>query len=180
VLKGDPWGRSACSPRASPPTRCSVAAASIDGRPHMVLKLPRAAAACFVLVGCAVSSPDNTAGLLGAGAGPYPTDYRKIAHEFVRLSFNDPHSIRDAQIAPPKLSIGPSLLGNGVMATPWIVCMRADARNALGAYTGLRETAIQVYQGRGVGSWDQSAVAKMDPFWPCNGAQYEPFTEVMS
>ena len=66
--------------------------------------------AAIVLAGCS-GSTDGATGSIGPSAGPYPAEYRKIAQEYVRSTFKDPYTIRDAYIAPPKLALGPSLLG---------------------------------------------------------------------
>jgi len=104
----------------------------------------------LLLAGCA-GTPEQEA----SAGNPYPSSYRQLAADYVRQSFIDPYSIRDAEIAAPKLAAGAGLLGDGSFATPWLVCVRANAKNRMGAYTGRKATAIQIYRGKGLGSYDE-------------------------
>jgi hypothetical protein len=132
----------------------------------------------LALAGCSGTTPETAA----QEGNPYPANYRQLAIEYVKASFVDPYSIREAEIAKPKLAMGAGLLGDGSFATPWLVCVRANAKNRLGAYVGRSETAIQVYGGKAVGSYggpadfaggsiDAGAAA-------CAGASYTPFPEI--
>jgi len=134
--------------------------------------------AALTLAGCSGVTPESAA----EQGNPYPPNYRQLAAEYVKRSFIDPYSVRDGEIAAPKVAMGPGILGDGSWGTPWLVCVRADAKNRMGAYAGLSETAVQVYGGKAVGSYggpadfaggsiDAGAAA-------CAGASYKPFTEI--
>lgn len=126
------------------------------------------AACALALAGC---QTDGAA--VAAQAGPAPANYRQLAAEHVRTSFKDPYTIRDAEIAAPKPGSGPSLNADG-FKTPWVICMRANAKNALGAYTGRKVTAIAVSDARVVNAWDDVQAAG----YICQGVAYEPFPEI--
>jgi hypothetical protein len=136
-----------------------------------------AVAACALAAGCA-GTPQEAA---NAG-NPYPADYKRLAAAYVRETFLDPYSIRDAEIAAPKLAMGPGLLGDGSFATPWVVCVRANAKNRMGAYTGRTATGIQVYRGKAVGAYGGPATLGTSTVdageLACGGASYAPFPEI--
>src|SRR5262245_2767926 len=106
-------------------------------------------AVALTLAGCSGATPEGAAN----SSNPYPGNYRELAAGYIREHFFDPYSIRDAEIAPPKLAMGPGLLGDGSFATPWVVCVRANAKNRFGAYIGRTATGIQVYRGKAVGAY---------------------------
>jgi hypothetical protein len=107
---------------------------------------------CLILAGCATPAD---------GTGPYPANYRQIVSEHVRATFFDPYSIRDAQIAAPKADGAP------VLTPGWVVCMRANAKNRLGAYIGPRETAFIISGGRVVNTLEETGHLF------CAGSRYE-------
>ena len=81
----------------------------------------------------------------------------------------DPYTVRDAGIATPKLR------SSFVMTDPgegWTVCFRANAKNRLGAYTGLSETVLLIRGDRVTASTEGPA-----PYY-CNDAKYDPFHEM--
>lgn len=102
-----------------------------------------------------------------------PANYRQIAATHIRSVFFDPFSIRDAEIAPPKRGAGPSLNNDG-FNTPWVVCVRANAKNRMGGYTGRTITALAISGNSVVNSWDEAHYSRM----VCDGAAYEPFPEI--
>ena len=128
--------------------------------------------ACAVaLAGCQTDGGGTSA--VAAQAGPAPANYREIAADYIRSSFKDPYTIRDAEIAAPIPGRGPSLNADG-FKTPWVVCVKANAKNSMGAYTGRKITALAVSDSRVVNAWDEtqySAVA-------CEGAVYQAFAEI--
>lgn len=130
------------------------------------------------LPGAACTGATNTTtGSLGGGAGPPPTNYRQIVRDYVRQTFKDPYSVRDAEISPPKMTEGPTLIPPlGPMTMAWVVCIRANAKNAFGAYTGLQQTAVVIYKDRAVNSWDEQHHSA----YACRDSKYEPFPEIMS
>jgi hypothetical protein len=107
---------------------------------------------------------------------PPPTNYRPAVAEYIRKTFFDPYSIRDAGIAPPRP--GWAFGGNsmGAYKTGWAICVRANAKNRMGAYSGVKENIYIFQDGRVVASGqdlDTSAAGT-----GCEGAQYEPFPEI--
>lgn len=132
---------------------------------------------CAVLAGPGCTGgPDTTTGSLGGDAGPAPENYRQIVRDYVRQTFKDPYSIRDAEIATP-ITNGPVLVPPmGPVAMVWVVCVRANAKNAFGAYTGLQQVAVVIHKGRAVNSWDEQHYSGH----VCSGATYQPFPEIMT
>lgn len=83
----------------------------------------------------------------------------------MRQVFIDPYSVRDAMIAAPKN-------GGSGLYPGWVVCVRANAKNRLGAYTGQQVTAITIRGGRVVQTIEETG-------WMfCQGVEYEPFPEL--
>jgi hypothetical protein len=123
----------------------------------------------LMLCGCATAPPEGTS----AGASP-PENYRAVAAEHVKSAFVDPYSIRDAEIAPPKLAAGPSLNNDGGFYTPWLVCVRANAKNRMGAYAGRQVTALAMSGNKVVNSYDEAHFSRQ----VCGDAVYEPFPEI--
>lgn len=104
-----------------------------------------------------------------SASAPFPPAYRETARAYLRSTLFDPYSVRDAQIAAPKLK------GSFVLTDPsegWTVCVRANAKNRMGAYTGLRETVL-LFRGDKVASSTEGPA----PYY-CGEAQYEPFPEL--
>src|SRR5438445_2115112 len=102
----------------------------------------------FLVSGCA--SADL------AAVDPPPANYRQLARYHILTNFLDPHSVRDAEIAPPRPSGGPVLISAGLKEV-WVVCMRANARNSFGAYTGMHATAILIHGNQVVDAFDNAA-----------------------
>jgi len=74
-----------------------------------------------------------------------PSNYKQLIVAYVRESFFDPYSIRDAAITEPAMSTYAGL-------PAWSVCIRVNAKNRMGAYTGRKSTAIYIRNGQVVGS----------------------------
>lgn len=131
-------------------------------------------ACAIALAGCQTDG-GTTASVASttADAGPPPANYRKIAADYVKATFKDPYSIRDAEIAAPKPGSGPSLNADG-FKTPWVVCMRANAKNSMGAYTGRKISALAVSDNRVTNAWDETQYSRT----VCEGVAYEPFPEI--
>ena len=131
-----------------------------------------AASAVLVLIavsGCATSDttqPDSAP----------PANYRALARDYLRTSLFDPYSVRDAQIAPPQWGDSAYLLDPG---PGWIICVRLNARNRMGAYTGYKEDALLVRGGKvtissnAIGGGPSPA-----KIHSCRNAQWEPFPEL--
>lgn len=124
------------------------------------------------LVGCQTAASDTTPAQSASSSGP-PQNYRQFAIDHVKKTFFDPYSIRDAEISAPKLAAGPSLNSNG-FNTPWVVCIRANAKNRMGAYTGRKVTAIALSDSGVVNSWDETQYSQT----VCGDASYERFPEI--
>ena len=79
---------------------------------------------------------------------------------YIKTSYVDPYSIRDSQIAPP-------FRNNKAFFDSWTICIRNNAKNKFGGYTGLRATDLLVQHGQIV----QEDSVPSD----CRGARYESF-----
>lgn len=124
------------------------------------------AATCLVsLAGCMEVQPVATSEV---NVAP-PSNARAAALGYARRSFFDPYSVRDASISQPFV-IPYGLAGQ---SQAWVVCVRANAKNRLGAYAGLQETLI-VFEGDTV---DESRSMR-DVTSACRSAQYGPFPEL--
>lgn len=110
----------------------------------------------------------------GSTPAALASNYRQIVAGHVRETFFDPYSIRDAEIGAPKMAAGPSLNRDGGFYTPWVVCVRANAKNRMGAYTGKHVTAIGMSGTEVVNSWDEAHYSRM----VCEGVAYAPFPEI--
>jgi len=97
-------------------------------------------------------------------AGPRPDNYRQLAKQYLRETLIDPYSVRDAQISEPRVHqafIGPL----------WNVCFKGNAKNRLGAYTGMDYTVLVFQNGRITVSDDKAYLS-------CNGATFTSFPEL--
>lgn len=118
--------------------------------------------------GCA-STPQPT-----AETGPFPASYREMAKVYLRKVLFDPYSVRDAEIAEPEVKQSIYLIDP---APGWTICVRLNAKNRMGAYTGLKEDALLV---RG----DRVAISLNELTQPtptigiCRNAKWEPFPEL--
>lgn len=109
-----------------------------------------------------------------AAAEPLPANYRRIVADHVRTSFFDPYTVRDAGIAAPK----PGQLSRAdaiAVESGWIVCVRANAKNRTGGYTGLKATAYLIRGGAVVAA--QTGDDHYEVRTKCTGP-YEPFPEI--
>lgn len=99
------------------------------------------------------STAEVGVGQLAGASGPLsaeqanrpPMNYKELVTAAVRESFFDPYSIRDAAITEPVMSTYAGL-------PAWSVCVRANAKNRMGAYTGRKSTAFYIQNGQVVGS----------------------------
>jgi hypothetical protein len=84
--------------------------------------------------------------------------------------FFDPHSIRDASISQPfpgGTTLSADLSGSGA---GWVVCLKSNAKNRFGDYTGLSDTAYVIRDGRVIDTLAENG------WMLCKSAkQYEPF-----
>lgn len=130
-------------------------------------------ATVVAMTGCAGGAATSVSSESDAppiAASPPPSDYRQKVVARVRRTFFDPYTIRDASISQPLSASG---VFDGVTFVPhsgWMVCVRANAKNRMGAYIGLKETPVL---------FKEDAVADLDlsPHH-CAKAVYEPFPEI--
>ena len=72
--------------------------------------------------------------------GPSPSDHEAIVKEWIRANLRDPYSVQDLQISHPVADrYWGGLLVSGGHVYAYRVCVRMNAKNAFGAYTGLKE-----------------------------------------
>jgi len=101
---------------------------------------------------------------------PMPVTYRQAAREYLRTKLFDPYSVRDAMISEP------AQRSSWVMGVPpaWTVCVRMNAKNRMGGYTGLKETVLLYRAGKVAKATDGPA-----PYY-CGDAKYDPFPELLA
>ncbi|MEX2552592.1 MAG: hypothetical protein WD627_06290 [Actinomycetota bacterium] len=119
-----------------------------------------------LLLGC---SSVNEA-VVGNPTEPAPVDYRSIALAGLKTTLFDPYSVRDAQISQPQW-LGSWNLGEG---NGWVVCFRGNAKNRMGAYTGIKDTAILI---RGNKVLATNSDLPPNSYY-CGSAVFGPFPEI--
>lgn len=122
-----------------------------------------------VLSACAGTPPSESE------IGSYPTAYKAIAKEHLRVSLIDPYSVRDAQIAPPKPG-QIHIAGTLRHESGWAVCFRANAKNRMGGYTGNKPMVILIRNNQVLGSNQDSD--HYDVRTICADVRYEAFPEI--
>lgn len=114
------------------------------------------------LCGCAAGGGQPVA---ESAAEPLPANYRVMVAEHVRKSFFDPYSMRDVGISQPI----PGAAFTGSVST---VCVQANAKNRMGAYTGLKATSFTFRGGQiTVADTEYAGIT-------CAAAVYGPFPEL--
>lgn len=104
-----------------------------------------------------------------------PANYREQIRSYVKANFKDPYSIRDAAIAVAPLRDNDILpLPSGMWASGfYVVCFKANAKNAFGAYTGVKAHGAIFIDG----NLDSvSSTPRYESF--CANTPYEPFTDL--
>ncbi len=109
-----------------------------------------------VLAACAVK-PDPQA------IGPYPDDYRGVVKAYVEETFYDPYSMRNVALSNPQQ-------GHVYFEQGWVVCLQANAKNRMGAYTGLKRTALLINRDRVINMMEEA------PF--CDQVTLSPWPEM--
>lgn len=127
--------------------------------------MPILAGVFLALAGCASGERDysgpETKG--GASVNVAPANYRAEILAYQRSYLNDPTGIRNAAISQPALkSVG--------SAERYVVCVRFNAKNAAGAYGGVRDHLAIFLAGK----LDQMGLTREQ----CKDAAYEPFPEL--
>lgn len=121
-----------------------------------------AIAAAALLASC---TGDEQLSITGTVDEPPPANYREIAVAHLKQTLFDPYTVRDASIAAPKN-------GGSGLYPGWAVCVRLNAKNRFGAYTGQSTMALIMRGGKVVQSADENG-------WMfCQGVTYEPFPEI--
>lgn len=80
------------------------------------------------LAGCA--GPGQLATTGTEHVGPYPENWEYLVRDYIKANFADPYSIRDAMAAPPYRN-------SKLFYDTWTVCVRLNAKNQMGGYSGL-------------------------------------------
>jgi hypothetical protein len=117
------------------------------------------------LAGCQTAA-QQTPEAVAEATRALPTNYRQMIVDRSKQEFFDPYSIRDVSISAP-------IPGTSFMGAVVTVCMRANAKNRMGGYTGLQATAFVFREGRitTTAGGDHGYIA-------CEGAIYGPFPEI--
>ena len=118
-----------------------------------------ALACALVLSGCINVTPERAQAMARA----IPADYKQQIVIKMHSFLKDPYSVRDAEITMPTVimaTLTPDIPG---------VCVRLNAKNAFGAYTG-QETYRVAFQGGQITS-------VMPEQWKCTEA-WKPFPEL--
>lgn len=94
----------------------------------------------------------------------YPQNYRAEILDLLRKELPDPTGIRDTFLSDPALT-------NVGTTTRYVSCLRFDAKDGTGKYTGIREMAVYFYGG---------SITQMVKATPelCGKAPYQPFPEL--
>lgn len=123
----------------------------------------------LALAGCAATQqPIETSSL----REPYPTEWRSKTAAYIKANWKDPQSIRDAEIAAPLMEVIPPQMA-GILPPRWVVCVRMNAKNSFGGYTGRRVHYVRMEKDQVA-----HAVATDHLMTTCDAAKWEPFAEV--
>jgi hypothetical protein len=97
-----------------------------------------------------------------------PPDYKRVIVEALRRELKDPYSVRDPEITDP----APGFIGilNGGQGV--VVCVRLNAKNSFGAYTGRTTWGFAFREGMIVAQWPEGNSLA------CQGRAYFPFPEL--
>lgn len=97
--------------------------------------------------------------------GPYPGNYKQAVAADIKTRFFDPYSLRDVAISEPHE-------GYLLMQQGWVVCVRANGKNRMGAYVGMKDTGFLVNNGK--------VIAASDDFPACSNLKFTPWPELDS
>jgi len=100
---------------------------------------------------------------------PMTIDYRQVARDHVRDHFPEASKIRDAQIAPPRSTVG-SMLGDAEQTDYVAVCLRTKAK---GHSNGVKDTVLLIRGNHVMDAQDGTAAVSF-----CKGAPFEPFPDI--
>lgn len=102
--------------------------------------------------------------------------YREMARDYLRKTLVDPYSVRDAEIAEPFVRTSFYLVDP---SPAWTICARYNAKNRMGAYTGLKENALLVRGDRVTKSINELTEATPTIGF-CKDAKWAAFPELGS
>lgn len=113
---------------------------------RFLTSLSEVAAIAAILAGCAGVSAPSEAELSKADYGPYPQNYETVIKDHLRVTLRDPYSVMDLRVAPPtKCWFRRSQFE--LTHYGWCSVVSYNAKNAYGAYVGIRTTEYLIYQG---------------------------------
>jgi hypothetical protein len=107
-----------------------------------------------------------TAEQLLASQRPAPSAVRTAIVQAARDFVYDPYSIRDAEIS----NLMDADPGRGLQ----VVCVKSNAKNLMGGYTGRTTTSVRLMNGKPVSALENAAVCQSA------GLRYGPFPELES
>jgi hypothetical protein len=116
-------------------------------------RLPIAVIAA-ALAGCAPAATPTV-----ADPGPKPADYKASLRVYITTNFFDPYSLRDVAISKP-------VAGKMYDQSGWVVCLRLNAKNRMGGYAGLSDTAYLIRNDLVVGADSNADVCLTQPHTP--------------
>ncbi|MCB1476598.1 MAG: hypothetical protein H6883_07065 [Rhodobiaceae bacterium] len=128
----------------------------------------------LALAGCNASTSETT-----TPASPPPANYKAAVVNYVKTTFFDPYSIRDASISQPVYRQGIYDGTNIVAYRGWAVCLRANAKNRMGAYTGLNYSLL-LFKGDVVELSLSGPTTQPQVNNHCKDVPLEPFPEIES
>ena len=98
-----------------------------------------------------------------------PANYKADLLAYMRAYLNDPRNVRSAELSAPQQKV---IAGNP--AERYVSCVRYDARNSGGQYTGIK-TGMAVFVS---GKLDRFFDTPRDVREACKDASFEPFPEL--
>lgn len=123
------------------------------------MKLCAAVIVSASMAGCAGPGVGRSSG--EENVGPYPSNWKSIVGSWIADNYADPRSVIDSEAAPP-------FRNNRLFFDSWTVCIRNNAKNQFGGYTGKHITELGIQKGQVV-----TVDSKNDMF--CRNARFEPF-----
>lgn len=111
--------------------------------------------------GC-VSAPPSGSAVYGI----YPISYKKMIQDHMRQYLLDPYSLRDVSISEPRE-------WHVNWQSGWQVCVRMNAKNGYGAYTGVKSKPYLIKDGEFLMNVSESQYEKA-----CRDAKFEPWPEM--
>jgi hypothetical protein len=126
----------------------------------------------LILAGCLTPREVPSA----AVASPPPANYKSTISARIKQSFFDPYSLRDVKISQP-FAQQFAMVGGPA----WWVCVRANGKNRLGGYVGLRDTAF-AFDGDRIDDFKTGMLdgvpASDSGTGICGPARWEPWPEM--